>query len=271
MKTKLGNIIKNNFIYIIMIIAIIAGAVVVALKGFEYSIENIDHQRLEVILDVPYNEDEMDDLIDSVISDKYILRTSSLFKTIVAIDSKEFTDEEITNVLNKINEKYNTNYSLKNLKLSEIIDKYNLSDIENMEDKEVEDAISKIKEEYNLEYTKEELADTESIKVDLTNIKAINVLDTLKKFIVPLSIAVVLILLFIALRVVKYDKLVFIKDLLKLIITELFLVAVVAIIRIPISSLVITGIVAIGIVELLALNVQNERMIKRNKLKEENE
>ena len=126
-----------------MIIAIIAGAVVVALKGFEYSIENIDHQRLEVILDVPYNEDEMDDLIDSVISDKYILRTSSLFKTIVAIDSKEFTDEEITNVLNKINEKYNTNYSLKNLKLSEIIDKYNLSDIENMEDKEVEDAISK--------------------------------------------------------------------------------------------------------------------------------
>ena len=140
-----------------------------------------------------------------------------------------------------------------------------------MEDKEVEDAISKIKEEYNLEYTKEELADTESIKVDLTNIKAINVLDTLKKFIVPLSIAVVLILLFIALRAVKYDKLVFIKDLLKLIITELFLVAVVAIIRIPISSLVITGIVAIGIVELLALNVQNERMIKRNKLKEENE
>ena len=72
MKTKLGNIIKNNFIYIIMIIAIIAGAVVVALKGFEYSIENIDHQRLEVILDVPYNEDEMDDLIDSVISDKFI-------------------------------------------------------------------------------------------------------------------------------------------------------------------------------------------------------
>ena len=98
MKTKLGNIIKNNFIYIIMIIAIIAGAVVVALKGFEYSIENIDHQRLEVILDVPYNEDEMDDLIDSVISDKYILRTSSLFKTIVAIDSKEFTDEEIDEV-----------------------------------------------------------------------------------------------------------------------------------------------------------------------------
>lgn len=271
MKTKLKNVIKNNFIYIIMIIAIIAGGVVVALKGFEYSIENMDHQRLEIILDVPYNEDEMDDLVKSSFNDKYILRTSSLFKTIVAIDSKEFTDEDITSILNKINEKYGTNYSIKNLKLSEIIDKYELSDIENMEDEEVEEAISKIKEEYNLDYTKEELADTESIKVDLTNIKAINVLDTIKKIVLPTIVAVALILLFIELRAFKYDKLIFIKDLLKLVITELFLMAVIAIIRIPLSSLVVTGLVTIGIAELLAFNVQNEKMIKLNREKEDNE
>lgn len=271
MKTKLKNVIKNNFIYIIMIIAIIAGGVVVSLKGFEYSIENMDHQRLEIILDTQYNEEEMDDIINQATNDRYILRTSSLFKTIVAIDSKEFTDEEINNILNKINEKYGTDYSIKNLKLSEIIEKYNLSDIENMEDKEIEDTISKIKEEYNLDYTKEELADTESMKVDLTKIKGISILDTLKKFFVPTVVAVVLILLFIELRALKFDKLIFIKDLVKLLITELFLVAVVAIIRIPLSSLVVTTIVTVGIAELLAFNIQNEKIIKRNKEKEENE
>ena len=85
MKTKLKNVIKNNFIYIIMIIAIIAGGVVVSLKGFEYSIENMDHQRLEIILDTQYNEEEMDDIINQATNDRYILRTSSLFKTIVTM------------------------------------------------------------------------------------------------------------------------------------------------------------------------------------------
>ena len=71
--------------------------------------------------------------------------------------------------------------------------------------------------------------------------------------------------------ILKFDKLIFIKDLVKLLITELFLVAVVAIIRIPLSSLVVTTIVTVGIAELLAFNIQNEKIIKRNKEKEENE
>lgn len=265
---RLKNFLKNNFIYIIMIIAIIAGANVIGLKGFEYSIENSNHQRLEIILDTTYNEKEMDDIVKSAISDKYILRTSSLFGTTVAIDSKNFTDEEITNVLNKINEKYGTNYSIKNLKLSEIIDKYELTDIESMEDKEVEEVISKIKEEYNLDYTKEELADTESIKVDLTDIKGINVLDTVNKFIIPVVVAVVLILVYMEIRSFKYDKLVILKTFVKLLITELFLIAVVAIIRLPLSNLVITGLTAIGIAELLVFNIQNEKIVANKKEKE---
>lgn len=268
---KLKNFLKNNFIYIIMIIAIIAGGVVVALKGFSYSIENANHQRLEIILDVPYDEKEMDDIVKSAISDKYILRTSSLFGTIVAIDSVDFTDEEITNILTKINEKYGTDYSLKNLKLSEIIDKYELSDIDSMEDEEVEDAINKIKEEYNLEYTKEELADTESIKIDLTDIKGINLLDTVKKFIVPIIVSVVVIIIYMAIRALKYDKLVILKTLVKLLITELFLIAVVAIIRLPLSNLLVTGLTIIGIAELLVFNIQNEKMIKNKKVKDDEE
>ena len=111
----------NNFLYIILIITIIIGGVVIGVKGFNYSLENSNHQRLEIILDSAYNEKEMNEIVKSVIKDAYIVRTSSLFKTTVAIDSKDFSDEEITSIFSKINEKYGTNYSMKTIKLKSII------------------------------------------------------------------------------------------------------------------------------------------------------
>lgn len=252
---------KKNYIYVIMILAIIAGAIVIGLKGFAYSIENSDHERLEIILNSPYDEKEMDKLVDSALNDDYIVRTSSLFGTIVAIDSKDFTDEEITSVLNKINKKYGTEYSLKNLKLAEIIEKYELSDVESMEEEALNETIEKIKTEYNLEYTKEELADTESIKIDLNTIKGINVSDTVNKFTVPVIVSVLAIIAYIGIRAASQDKLAFLKALGKLVVTELFIIAVIAIIRVPVDNTLVTGLVVIGLVELVIMNIQNEKRL----------
>ena len=263
MKVNIKDILMKYHFYVVMIFAIIAGAILVGIRGFEYSIENADHERLEVILNAPYDEKEMDDLVDSALNDDYIVRTSSLFGTIVAIDSKDFTDEEITSILNKINEKYGTDYSLKNLKLSEIIEKYELSDVESMKEDKLKETIEKIKTEYNLEYTKDELADTESIKVDLNKIKGINILDTVKKFVVPVIVSIIAIIAYIGIRAAKYDKLASIKALGKLVITEMFIVAVVAIIKLPVDNSLVTGLVAIGILELVIMNIQNEKRIAK--------
>ena len=267
----MSNFLKSNFLYIIMIIAIIAGAIVIKAKNFEYSLENMDHQRLEVILESPYDEKEMNKAINEAYNKKHIVRTSSLFETTVAIDAKEFTDEDITAILNKLNEKYGTNYSLKNLKLAEIIDKYSLSDVSSMKDKEVKEVISKIKKEYNLEYTKDELANTSSIKVAKKDVKALDVVSTIKKFVLPLALAIGLILLYMEIRAFSFDKLVFIKALLKLVITEGCLVAVIAIVRLPLSDMVITALTAFGIVQLLVLNIKNENLRKKHKEEEEEE
>lgn len=257
--------VKNKFLYIIMIITIIIGGVVIALKGFNYSLENSNHQRLEIILDSPYNEKEMKKIVKSVIKDAYMVRTSSLFETTVAIDSKDFSDEEIISIFGKINEKYGTNYSMKTIKLKNIIDEYELSNVSSMKDKEINEKIAQIKEKYNLEFTKEELADTSSIKADISNIIGIDIMDTVNKFMIPVIIAVVIILVYISLRGIKYDKLIAVKSLLKLIITEAFLVAVIAIIRLPLNSILITGLTVIGFAELVLFNVQNEKMITNKK------
>ena len=62
-----------------MIIAIIAGSIVVGMKGFRYSLENSNHKRFEIILESPYDEKEMKDIVKSVIKDNHSVRTSSLF------------------------------------------------------------------------------------------------------------------------------------------------------------------------------------------------
>lgn len=265
----MSSFLKSNFLYIIMIIAIIAGAIVIKVKGFEYSLENSNHQRLEIILESPYEEKDMEKLINEAYNKYHTVRTSSIFETTVAIDAKEFSDEDITNILNKLNEKYGTNYSIKNLKLTEIIDKYELSDVSSMKDKEVKEIISKIKDEYGLEYTKDELADTSSIKVALKDVKGLDIVSTIKKFVLPLVVVIVLILLYMELRSFSFDKLIFIKVLLKLVITEACLVAVIAIIRLPLNNLVVTALTAFGIAELLVLNIKNENVRKKIKAEEE--
>jgi len=258
---------KSNFLYIIMIIAIVAGGIVIKVKGFEYSLENSNHQRLEVIINTPYDEKEMSSVINEAYKKQHTVKTSSIFNTTVAIDAKEFTDDDITAILNKINEKYGTNYSLKNMKLADIIDEYELSDVSSMKDKEVEEVIAQIKEKYGLEFTKDELADTSSIKVAKKDVNALDILSTVKKFVLPLIIVTSLILLYIEIRAFKYDKLIFIKILLKLVITEACLVAVIALVRLPLSNVVITALVAFGIGQLLVFNVKNEN--RRKKIKEE--
>lgn len=266
---KESNFFKNNFIYIIMIIAIIAGAIVIGMKGFRYSLENSNHKRFEIILESPYDEKEMKDIVKSVIKDNHIVRTSSLFGTTVAIDAKDFSDEEINSLFNKINEKYGTDYSMKTLQLSKIIEEYELSDIANMEDNEINEKIKQIKEKYNLDFTKEELSDTSKIKADITNIVGIDIMDTINKFMIPVITAVAIIIIYISLRGMKYDKLLLIKLLLKLVITEAFLVAVIAIVRLPLNSIIITGLTVIGFAELVIFNVKNEKMIENKNLEEE--
>lgn len=266
MKEKLVNLIKNNFIYVVMIIAVIAGAFVIGFKGFKYDLNHTNHQRLEVILNAPYDEKEMDKAIDEVYKDRHIVRKSSIFGTTVAIDGDKFTDKQVTTILNKINEKFGTKYSLKNLKLGDIISEYELDDISEMKDEDINKKIEEIKKKYNLEYTKEELSDTSSIKVDLSDVKAldINIMNLKSYFteiVLPLGIVVLLITLFIAVRGFKYDKLLFIKTLLKLAIFEAFLVSVVAILRLELSNFVTTAIISLGILDLIILNVKNENMI----------
>jgi len=269
----MSNFLKSNFLYVIMIIAIIAGAIVIKVKNFEYSLEYTNHQRLEVILESPYDEKEMNKIIGEAYKKNHVVRTSSLFGTTVAIDGKDFSDEDVTNILNKINEKYGTKYTLKNLKLKEIIDKYNLSDVKNMKDKEVKEVISKVKDEYGLDFTKEELSDTKSIKVAIRDVKGfdLDILSTIKKYALPLILVIAFILLYMEIRAFSYDKLIFIKVLLKLIITEGCLIAVVAIIRLPINDLVVTALTIIGLLELIMFNFKNENVRKAVKAEEEEE
>ena len=72
--------------------------------GFDF----IQKQRLEVSLDKAFEYNDMKEITNEVFENKKVkIKSIEVFKTAVEIDVEDVTDEEITKLKEKLNEKYN--------------------------------------------------------------------------------------------------------------------------------------------------------------------
>ena len=94
---------KKKALYIVMIIAIILGIIILKTKGFNYSTVYSEHERLEISLGDDYNIKDIKKILNQTVNGNPIVRTTTLFKTSVAIDSKKFSDEYIQKLFTKLN------------------------------------------------------------------------------------------------------------------------------------------------------------------------
>ena len=262
---------KNKFIYILMIIAIVAGAIMVRVKGYNYSTIYSDHKRLEVSMEQQFELNDIKKIADECFSSDTVVRKTTLFNTSFAVDCKELKEEEITTFLNKINEKYSKNFSLKELRRDEVLTEMNAADVANMTDEEVTTLINNIKDKYGLDYTKEEIQATSTF-VRLTEINRIRVLDTIKGFIVPMLVTGVLVGLYYAVRFRKLYKNAWIlkplKLAAKLILVLGFILAVIVIVRIPVSSYMGTLLIMAYLGAMLLDNYSSELALETIEAKE---
>ncbi|MBR3153169.1 MAG: hypothetical protein IKF52_06205 [Clostridia bacterium] len=255
---------KNKLLYIIMIIAIILGIIVIAVKGFNLSVDFAKHQRILINIDEEFDIKDMNKIAKEVFKSNYKVRKSNLFGTAAIIDVKDVSDEDITTLLDKVNEKYETEYSLKQIKLPQIKEELKLDDISSLTDDELKEKINSIKEKYGLEYTADELKDSSS-KVKIINVERIKLYDYIKPYIIPVLISFGLIIVYFGIRYFKLGKNAWLKEPIRLlfnvVIMQLFLVSIIAITRIPINEYVAIIMVAILILQVLTETMKNEKRL----------
>ena len=259
---------KNKIIYIIMIIAIIFGAVIVKFKDFNYGILYSNHKRLEIIIGREFELNDAKKIVKENLNSDVKVRKATLFGTTLSIDSKEFNDEEIKVLFEKLNEKYSKNYKYSDLKKEQIFKELNITSIENLTDDEINGYISQIKEKYGIEYT------LEDFKEDTTNVRISDVYQTsfwdiIKGYLPSLGLSLIIIMIFYGIRYLKLYKKAWIIEPLKLafelILNQLFLVSIIAIARIPISIYIPCALLLIWLLQLLSTTFNNEAKLKEIK------
>jgi len=251
---------KNKVLYVVMIIVILLGCVMMAMKGFNSGILYSKHKRIEVVIGGEYNLEDVAKIAKETIKEKSIVRKTTLFETSVAIDAKDIKEEEIFNLFSKLNEKYGKDYDVKDLKRNQILTELNVTDVASKTDEEITELISQIKEKYNLEYTK-------SASSHLFSIFFLPTLyDTLKYMIVPSLIALGLVIVYFGIRFHKLYKKAWLLEPIKLVfrmfVIEAFVLSVVVIARIPFAQYLASVMIFVWLLIVITCTVQNEKRLK---------
>lgn len=262
---------KNKFLYVVMIIVIVLGAIMVKVKGFNYETLYSDHKRIEIVIGNEFDVKDISKIAKETIKEKSIVRKTTLFGTSVSIDAKNITDDEINNLFAKLNEKYSKSYDMKSLKKEKILVEQNATSVSSMSDEEITTLINNVKDKYGLEYTKEELQDTVS-KVRMSDVSKVEFYDMLKGFILPLLISLAIVLVYYAVRFNKLYKKAWVLEPVKLalnmILSQAFLIAVVAITRIPVSQYIICVLLFVWILQIISETVKNEKALEKINVEE---
>lgn len=104
-KTKM----KNKILYIIMAIIIIAGIVVGCTAKFKFSLAYDDSNRIEVYIGKDYTKADVESIAKEVFgTDDVLVQKIEFFNDSVAITVRESNDDQLNNLVTKINEKYET-------------------------------------------------------------------------------------------------------------------------------------------------------------------
>ncbi len=205
---------------ILMLLVIIAGIVMIAVKGFNFDLKYQDTQRVELYLKTEFNISDIRQITNEVFGNqKVMIQKVEVFEDSVSITTTSISEEQKNNLITKINEKYGTELKA--------------------EDTTVED-----------------IAHTRGR-------------DIIKPYIVPFVIAVIVVLIYLAIR---YYKLSIAKVIAKsvgiMILAQILLFSVIAITRIPIGRLTIPMVILVYLLTLFGITNMFEKNLSKKNLEE---
>ena len=223
---------KKKILIAIIAIIIIAGCIVVGIKGFNVSLYLREHDTLQYTFEQKFNKDDVISIGNEVFGEKdFEVRTVEVFDDSVYIISETISEEEKQALLEKLSALYQESTD----------------------------------EETNTEQTAENVADTETNETINTDSETTSVVDELvegtdynvyhdskirlrdllRPYILPtiISAIIIIVCMIIRYKILKSEKV--IKNTLKVIgksiILLLLLLSIVAILRIPVSTWILPG------------------------------
>ena len=114
--------IKSKQLKIILIaLVIIAGIVMIAVKGFNFDLKYQDTQRVELYLKTEFNISDIRQITDEVFGNqKVMIQKVEVFEDSVSITTTSISDEQKNNLITKINEKYGTELTAEDTTVEDI-------------------------------------------------------------------------------------------------------------------------------------------------------
>ena len=114
--------IKSKQLKIILIaIVIIAGIVMIAVKGFNFDLKYQDTQRVELYVKTEFEISDIREITDEVFGNqKVMIQKVEVFEDSVSITSTSISDEQKSDLVTKINEKYESELTADDIEIEDI-------------------------------------------------------------------------------------------------------------------------------------------------------
>ena len=106
---------------ILMLLVIIAGIAMIAVKGFNFDLKYQDTQRVELYLKTEFNISDIRQITNEVFGNqKVMIQKVEVFEDSVSITTTSISDEQKSNLITKINEKYGTELTAEDTTVEDI-------------------------------------------------------------------------------------------------------------------------------------------------------
>ena len=206
-----------------LILLMIAGLIVVALKGFQVSLLFGKHEAIELKVDKKVDMAIVKQICDDVFQEKkYVLKELEVFGDSFQINTKAITDEEKNNLISQVNEKFETQKTVEDLRIRSVSNQ--------------------------------------------------RIRDVIKPYIFPMITVFVIVSIYawIRFRTIHGLKIVW-GYLWKIVVTELVLLSLIAILRIPVDEIVIFLGMLVALGGLVYFLAQAEKKLAKQEALHENE
>lgn len=112
---------KTKIIALLAIVFIIAGIVITATVGLNFDLRYQETKRIQLYIEKEFEISDIKQITNEVLADqKVIIQKVEVFEDTVSIITNDITEEQKSNIVNKINEKYETELVAENIEITSI-------------------------------------------------------------------------------------------------------------------------------------------------------
>lgn len=108
---------KSLAIILVIATIIIAGVIITLTTGLNFDLKFQATKKVELYLNKEFEIKDMKQITDETIGNDVIIQKVEVFEDTVSITAKDITEEQKTNLINKVNEKYGTTLKAEEIKI----------------------------------------------------------------------------------------------------------------------------------------------------------